>query len=128
MNFVPKEMANTNPFYADLTPLYHLIYPDWDTSIRRQAAILDSVIQELWSNVNSVLDVSCGIGTQALGLAALGYGVTASDLSPEEIERARRESALRGLSIAFSVADMRHAFRHHASQFDVVTSFDIVTY
>jgi len=34
----------------------------------------------------SILDVSCGIGTQALGLAALRHAVTASDLSTMAVE------------------------------------------
>ena len=87
--------------------------------------MLDSVIREVWgSDASCVLDVSCGIGTQALGLARLGYRVTASDLSPEEVGRAKREAAARGLSIAFSVADMRQAFTHHAQEFDIVISCD----
>lgn len=86
--------------------------------------MLNSVIRELWGDALTVLDVSCGIGTQAIGLAKLGYNVTASDLSPEEVERAKQEVALRKLSVAFSVADMRQAFNHHARQFDVVISCD----
>jgi SAM-dependent methyltransferase len=118
-------MTNINQFYAALTPLYHLIYPDWDKSIQHQADMLDAVIREIWGNdASSVLDVSCGIGTQALGLSSKGYHVTASDLSFEEVERAKQESALRDLSIAFSVADMRQAFNHHARQFDIVISCD----
>jgi SAM-dependent methyltransferase len=118
-------MSNTNQFYAGLTPLYHLIYPDWDKSIHYQASMLDSVIREFWGDdALSVLDVSCGIGTQALGLAARGYQVTASDLSLEEVERAKQEASLRNLSIAFSVADMRQAFDHHARLFDIVMSCD----
>ena len=121
---VQEKMKETNQFYAGLTPLYHLIYPDWDESIQRQAGMLNSVIREIWGNALTVLDVSCGIGTQAVGLAKLGYRVTASDLSPEEVERAKQEAAARDLTIAFSVADMRHAYEHHASQFDVVISCD----
>ena len=117
-------MKETNRFYAELTPFYHLIYPNWEASMQRQADMLDSVIREVWGGVSTVLDVSCGIGTQALGLAGLGYTVTASDLSPEEVERAEREAAARDLPIAFSVADMRQAHEHHASQFDVVMSCD----
>jgi hypothetical protein len=64
-------MTNTNEFYAGLTPLYHLIYPDWGKSIKRQGEMLDSVIREMWGVASEVLDVSCGIGTQALGLADL---------------------------------------------------------
>jgi SAM-dependent methyltransferase len=111
--------------YAHLAPLYHLIYPDWEASIQRQARMLDSIIREIWGvHARSILDASCGIGTQALGLAKLGYQVTASDLSPEEIERARGEATKRGLSIAFSTADMRESFTHHRRQFDVVISCD----
>lgn len=59
-------MNDSQSFYAGLTPFYHLIYPDWEGSIRRQAGHLDSVIREIWgSSVSSVLDASCGIGTQA---------------------------------------------------------------
>lgn len=112
-------------FYAGLAPLYHLIYPDWEGSIARQAAALDAIIRETWGpGARTVLDAACGIGTQALGLARLGYNVTASDLSGEEVERAKSEAAKRGLSIAFSVADMRNVFGHHARQFDVVLSCD----
>ena len=38
-------------FYAGLTPLYHLIYLNWDESIERQAAMLDSIIRERWGNI-----------------------------------------------------------------------------
>jgi SAM-dependent methyltransferase len=71
-----------------------------------------------------LLDVACGIGTQSLGLAHLGYQVTASDLSPGEIRRACVEAERRGLSIAFSVADMRAAYTHHGRTFDVVLACD----
>ena len=69
-------MSDTGQFYAGLAPLYHLIYSDWDQSMERQATVLDSVIHEAWGKVSTVLDVSCGIGTQAIGLAKLGYIVT----------------------------------------------------
>lgn len=118
------KIIDTSEFYAGLTPLYHLIYPDWDKSIERQADMIDSVIREMWGAVSKVLDVSCGIGTQALGLSSLGYDVTASDLSPEEVERAELEANERGLSVAFSIADMRCAFDHHQLQFDVLISCD----
>ena len=117
-------MTNSNQFYAGLTPLYHLVYPDWDKSLKRQGDMLDSVIHEMWDAASEVLDVSCGIGTQTLGLAGLGYVVTASDLSSEEVNRAKQEAAQRELSVDFSVADMRRAFNHHRRQFDVVISCD----
>ena len=118
-------MKETEQFYAELTPLYHLIYPNWEQSVQRQACDLDSLIRELWGDgMRRVLDVSCGIGTQALGLAQLGYDVTASDLSTEEVARARTEAGRRGITILFSVADMRESYTHHGRQFDVVISCD----
>lgn len=115
----------TQEFYDELSPYYHIIFEDWDASIERQAKILDRVIRNEWGvNHRSIVDVSCGIGTQAIGLAQLGYEVDASDLSPEEIKRAQQEAAKRKLKVNFSVADMRHAFAHHQKQFDVLISCD----
>jgi SAM-dependent methyltransferase len=115
----------TKDFYDKMTPFYHLIYPDWERSIERQAAQLDKVIQENWGNeVQTILDVSCGIGTQALGLAQLNYQVTGSDLSEAAVERAKQEAQKRGVEIPFSVADMRQVYSHHQEQFEVVISCD----
>src|SRR5215212_10006209 len=54
-----------------------------------------------------VLDCTCGIGTQALPLAVLGYNVTGTDLSQRSVERARMEARARGLQIDLEVADVR---------------------
>jgi len=112
-------------FYDRLAPFYHLLFPDWDASIARQAQALDSVVRaRLGDGPKRVLDVTCGIATQALGLAALGHRVTASDLSPGAVARAREEAARRGLDIPFSVADMRAAHGHHGGGWEVVLSAD----
>jgi len=71
-----------------------------------------------------VLDVSCGIGTQTLALAGLGYSVAGSDLSAKEIERARHEAVRRGLAINFTVSDMRTAHATHGTGYDLVISCD----
>ncbi len=112
-------------FYDELSPFYHLIFQDWEASIERQAKILDGIIQAEWGhNVSTIVDVSCGIGTQAIGLARLGYDVDASDLSPQEIERAKEETHKRGLTINYSVSDMRNLCVHHSNAFDVLISCD----
>jgi len=112
-------------FYDRLAPFYHIIYEDWNASIERQASQLSAIVHEHWGEqVQNILDVSCGIGTQAIGLAAKGYNITASDLSSKEIERARKEAQSRGLNIHFSVCDMREAYHHHQAQFDIVISCD----
>ncbi len=120
-----KYQGSTTELYKELTPFYHLVYPDWAQSSARQAAQLDKIIRENWGDAaQTILDAACGIGTQTLGLAALGYQVTASDLSEAAIERARQEAEHRGFKIPFSVADMRQAYAHHQRQFDVVMACD----
>jgi SAM-dependent methyltransferase len=112
-------------FYSKLAPLYHLIYPNWEQSIDRQARHLDAVIRELWGDrVDEVLDAACGIGTQAIGLAQLGYKVTACDLSPGAVARAQTEAGKRGLDMAFSVADMRELCAHYDRSFDLIIACD----
>jgi SAM-dependent methyltransferase len=117
-------MTSTADFYDRLAPFYHLIFPDWEASIARQAAQLDAVIRARVPDAQTVLDAACGIGTQSLGLAALGYDVTASDVSDGAVARARREAEARGLPISFSVADMRHVHEHQGRAFDVVLCAD----
>jgi SAM-dependent methyltransferase len=112
-------------FYDRLAPFYRLIFPDWDASIERQADQLDGLIRERWGpEVRSILDVACGIGTQAIGLAMRGFAVTASDLSAGAVDRARDEARRRGLAIDFSVGDMRAAHDLHRGPFDAVIACD----
>jgi SAM-dependent methyltransferase len=114
-----------NDFYDRMASLYHLIFPNWEESIERQAGQLTGIIRERWGPVaQSILDISCGIGTQAIGLAQRGFDVTASDLSGGAIARAKAEAQRRGVVIDFSVCDMRGAYAHHRRQFDVVVSCD----
>jgi SAM-dependent methyltransferase len=115
----------TQDFYDRLAPYYHLLYPNWDASIGRQSRGLASVLAEFGVPPGAdLLDAACGIGTQALGLAQLGYGVTASDLSPRAVARARDEAAKRGLAIAFEVADLRRLSSVFARQFPAVIACD----
>jgi SAM-dependent methyltransferase len=111
--------------YDDIADLYHLVYEDWEAAIQRQSAALDKLFQQFIGRPpHSVLDVSCGIGTQALGLASIGYRVTASDLSAGAVARAQREATLRGLQIELSVADMRECATAHRHGYDIVLSAD----
>jgi SAM-dependent methyltransferase len=111
-------------FYDELAPFYHLLFDDWDAGMERQGRQLAAIIRGNWPHTSTVLDVTCGIGTQAIALAANGYRVTASDLSAGAIDRARSEAHKRGRDISFSVCDMLSAHSHHGSGFDLVISCD----
>jgi SAM-dependent methyltransferase len=111
-------------FYDALSPLYHLLFPDWDASVAQQGEQLDRLIQAEWPGHRTVLDVSCGIGTQTLGLARRGYAVVGSDLSAKAIERARHEAARQSLAVELSVADMRSAHQTHGTGYELLISCD----
>jgi glycine/sarcosine N-methyltransferase len=71
-----------------------------------------------------VLDCSCGIGTQAIGLALCGHRVAASDISAAAVVRAAREARARGAAPRVTaVADMRH-LPFADSSFDAVVCAD----
>ncbi|MFE9017445.1 class I SAM-dependent methyltransferase [Streptomyces sp. NPDC007808] len=107
-------------FYDDLADNYHLIYGDWDASMRRQGQALDALIGR---DGAAVLDCSCGIGTQAVGLALRGHDVIATDISRRAAARAAREAARRNVPLRTAVADMRR-LPFPDARFDVVVCAD----
>ncbi|MBU0973874.1 MAG: class I SAM-dependent methyltransferase [Proteobacteria bacterium] len=115
----------TNQFYDQLAPYYKYVYQDWEASVTRQAGILNDVFSEYSKTpAKTILDAACGIGTQSIGLARLGYQVCASDLSVGEVEKAEVEAKNVGLTIDFRVADMRKLSEIFTGPFDVVISCD----
>jgi 2-polyprenyl-3-methyl-5-hydroxy-6-metoxy-1,4-benzoquinol methylase len=112
-------------FYDRLSPFYHLIYPDWEASVQRQSVQIDGVVREVWgTQARTILDATCGIGTQAIGLSQLGYSVTASDISPRPVQRAKPEAAKRELNIEFGVADLRIRSSSYREPVDLVIACD----
>jgi glycine/sarcosine N-methyltransferase len=113
-------------FYDQLASNYHLIFDDWEASIRRQAAVLGAILERECGPPASVkiLDCACGIGTQSLGLAKLGFQVTACDMSPFAVEQTRMEAAKRGLSVQTYVADMLDLTVIPEGEFDAVICID----
>lgn len=117
--------GNVLSFYEELADSYHLIFEDWESAIARQAKILGNLLAlENAGNPLKILDCSCGIGTQAIGLAGMGHQVVASDLSGAAVRRAQREARQRGLTISFCVSDMTSLKEIAESGFDVVIAMD----
>jgi len=112
-------------FYESLADYYHLIFEDWDRAIERQAMILGELLSTQFpSHPLKILDCACGIGTQAIGFAAMGHSVTASDLSSAAVDRARKEARQRGLSIAFHVSNLTSLKEIADSEFDLAVALD----
>lgn len=115
----------TQQFYDKLSKDYHLIFADWKKSVKRQGLILDKIIRKHGFKPPAKLcDCSCGIGTQAIGLALQGYKVQGTDLSPKAIARAKKEAKSFNLKIKFQTADFRKLTQVIKDQFDIVITCD----
>lgn len=116
---------STLQFYDSLAKDYDLIFSDWRQAVLRQGEVLDRLIQaELGVPPLSALDCSCGIGTQAIGLAVKGYQVHGTDINSNAVERASREAESFGVSPTWGVADFRTLAQQVSGSFDVVVSCD----
>jgi SAM-dependent methyltransferase len=119
------KFMDVSAFYDQLSSHYHLLFPEGiDRSFEIQGKLFDEIIADTWGSKKEILDVSCGIRTQAIGLAKRGYTVSAADLSSQAVERARREASQQGVNVQFSVGDMRDASSRGECIFDVVLSAD----
>lgn len=118
-------MDDVAAFYDALADDYQSLFADWGASVVWQGEVIDGLIRSALPQGNvSILDATCGIGTQAIGLALRGYQVTATDVSAAAVERAKREASRLGASIEFGVADLRTLPDALSGSFDVVISFD----
>ena len=112
-------------FYDNMAAQYDKLFLDWHTATQEQAVILNKLFNEYGFNREAhILDCACGIGTQAVGLAALGYHVTASDISDRELAEARTRAKEHGVSIRFEHADFCALSDTFAELFDIVIAMD----
>lgn len=101
-------MVDPRTFYDDLAEDYHLMFRDWWASAEHQGTVLGDLLRRYGVHPPArVADCTCGIGTQALPLAAQGFRVTGSDLSAVAVARAGVEARDRGIELDLSVADVR---------------------
>lgn len=118
-------MNITQNFYDNMATQYDKLFLDWQSAVREQAVILDRLFAGFGFDRNArILDCACGIGTQAIGLAALGYLVTASDISDGELAEAKERAAKNAVRIRFEHADFRALVDAFPEQFDIVIAMD----
>ena len=112
-------------FYDNLASQYDKLFLDWQSTTQEQAVILNKLFQQSGFDTSAaVLDCACGIGTQAIGLASLGYSVTASDISDGELAEAKVRAANNHVSIRFEHADFCALSETFSEQFDIVICMD----
>ena len=112
-------------FYDNLATQYDKLFLDWQSTTREQAVILDRLFRQQGFDPSAdVLDCACGIGTQAIGIAALGYSVTASDISDAELAQAKERAANNHVEIHFAHADFCALSDTFPQPFDVVICMD----
>ena len=104
---------------------YDKLFMDWNATTQEQAVLLNRIFNNYGFNTNAhILDCACGIGTQAIGLASLGYPVTASDISDGELVEAKARAKSQGVSIRFEHADFCALADTFSEQFDIVIAMD----
>ena len=112
-------------FYDDMAAQYDQLFLDWHATTEEQAAILNKIFSENgFDKTAQILDCACGIGTQTIGLASIGYSVTASDISDGELAEAAARAGQYGLKIRFEHADFCALSDVFPGQFDIVIAMD----
>ena len=118
-------MSITQKFYDGMASHYDKLFLDWKATTHEQAVLLQSIFQKFNLGQNArILDCACGIGTQAIGLAALGYNVTASDISSGEIAEAKTRAISAKVDIHFENADFCALSDVFSEKFDIVMAMD----
>ena len=118
-------MDITQDFYDRLAPQYDRLFSDWQATTQEQAQLLSGLFSAFGFDPTArILDCACGIGTQAIGLASLGYPVTASDFSTGALTEARQRAAKQNVDIRFAQADFRRLEQIFEGSFDIVIAMD----
>lgn len=118
-------MSITQTFYNNLATQYDKLFLDWQETTREQAEILNRIFERNgFDRTAKILDCACGIGTQSIGIAALGYDVTASDISDAELVEAGKRAKENGVKICFKHADFCALSDAFTEKFDIVIAMD----
>ena len=112
-------------FYNNLASQYDKLFLDWQVAVKEQSIILDKLFKDNgYDEKSKILDCACGIGTQSIGLASMGYNVTASDISDGELEEARMRAMKSNVKICFKNADFRMLSKTFSKEFNIIIAMD----
>lgn len=118
-------MSSIQTFYDNMATQYDKLFLDWQATTKEQAEILHKLFENNGFNRSArILDCACGIGTQSIGLATMGYNVTASDISDGELVEARARALKNSVDIRFEHADFCVLSETFTEQFDIIIAMD----
>lgn len=103
--------------YGELAEIYARGH--WVGFSEQVLASLPAVLSRYAVALRSALDLACGTGEFAVGLARQGIAATGVDRSPEMLAVARRRAHEGGVAVRFVQQDMR--------ELDLADRFDLVT-
>lgn len=106
--------------YQQMPEYFDIFTTNAETEVKN--SLIERLLKE--QNVKTVLDMTCGTGSQVFYLYGLGYEVVGSDFSPDLIKQARQKANSRESDITFLDGDMRELY---VGQFDaVITIFNAI--
>lgn len=121
-------MPEQNAPHIDVAEAFDAIAPEFESTFenavtaRIRRTVYD-VIRKSAPPGAAILDINCGIGIDALSLAAEGYAVTGIDLSAGMIEEARSRAALSpAANVEFLVSSFEDLGILKGRTYDVVLS------
>ncbi|MBQ4531256.1 MAG: class I SAM-dependent methyltransferase [Lachnospiraceae bacterium] len=118
-------MSITQTFYNNLATQYDKLFLDWQATTREQAEILNKIFENNgFDHTAKILDCACGIGTQSIGIATLGYNVMASDISEGELAEAEKRARENKVKICFKQADFCALSDTFTEKYDIVIAMD----
>lgn len=100
-------------FYDTIAEYYDSIFPVGDDS-------LEFIKNTAGPPPARILDVACGTGGYAVGLAQAGYRVSAADLNGEMVARAAAKALALSLKPDLHVCDMKKLDKCFAGSFDCI--------
>lgn len=117
---MPKAKLGLPPEYKKQPEYFDAFNIGSDTEAKN--AVIEKLLKE--QKVKSVLDMTCGTGSQVFHLIKHGYVVTGSDFSPELLKQARAKAKHAKINVKFIDGDMR---KIKVGKFDaVITIFNAV--
>lgn len=97
-----RNFPNWEQFYQEAdTEKLPWFFRDLEPDVR-------ATLKELDLHEGRALDLGTGPGTQAMGLAAIGFDVTATDISQTAVDNAKKTAEAAGIEIDWRADDILH--------------------